>query len=405
MEFAIRRCDQLRPQTRLDAAPPGDYHPAMHKGPLRIAVLGAGPVGIEAALCAQSHGHAVAVYERGQVGEHLMRWGHARMFTPFGANASPLGLQTLQREKRPKDIPAETDLLTGRQFRDAYLVPLSESETLIESMHPQNLVMQIGRAASVKKSEPSEPLPFRLLIRSLSGNTERIDTADVVLDCTGANMTPNWLGDGGLPAVGEIAARQQIPHFLEDVLGEKRDHYAGRSIVLVGGGYSAAHTIQQLATLAEEHPATWVFWLTNGPRGAPLPRIPNDPWKERDKLAAKANSLATRCDGNLEFHPQTQLDEVICHGPDRGFRVAGRSNGRPVQWDVDRVIGAAGFRADLRLSGTLKVDEPAGRIETREAGYYILGAKSFGRDSGFFLKDGIEQVRRVFTLLGAKRAA
>ena len=81
-------------------------------------------------------------------------------------------------------------------------------------------------------------------------------------------------------------------------------------------GYSAATAIYQLAALAEQHPSTWVFWLTRGPRGAPLPRIPNDPLKDRDKLAVKANSLATRSDGNLEFHPQMQLDEVTAHGPD-----------------------------------------------------------------------------------------
>lgn len=381
--------------------PRREYDPQMAKGgPLRIAVLGAGPVGIEAALYAKGCGHTVTVYERGQIGEHLLRWGHVKMFTPFGSNVTPLGLQCLLREKRPKDIPAEADLLTGRQFRDAYLVPLSESETLIESMHPQNLVLQVGRAANVKKSEPDDAMPFRLLVRSVSGGVERIDTSDAILDCTGTYMTPNWLGDGGMPAIGEIAARQFIPHGLEDIAGEKRDSYAGRSIVLVGGGYSAATAICQLAALAEEHPSTWVFWLTNGHRGAPLPRIPNDPLKERDKLAAKANSLATRCDGNLEFHPQTQLDEVISHGPDKGFRVAGRSAGRPVCWDVDRVIGAAGYRADLRLSGTLKVDEPAGRVETREPGYFILGTKSFGRDSGFFLKDAVDQIRTVFAILG-----
>src|SRR4051794_38895923 len=126
--------------------------------PLRIAILGVGPIGIEAALYAKACGHTVTVYERGQVGEHMLRWGHAKMFTPFGANVSPLGLQALLREKRPKDVPAETDHLTGRQFREAYLVPLSESETLIESMHPQNVVLQVGRATNLKKTEPDERL-------------------------------------------------------------------------------------------------------------------------------------------------------------------------------------------------------------------------------------------------------
>ena len=86
--------------------------------PQRIAVLGAGPIGIEAALYARTCGHTVTVYERGQVGEHLLRWGHVRMFTPFGMNTTPLGMSALLREKRANDIPSESDLLTGRQFRE-----------------------------------------------------------------------------------------------------------------------------------------------------------------------------------------------------------------------------------------------------------------------------------------------
>ncbi|MDB5313450.1 MAG: putative glutamate synthase subunit beta [Gemmataceae bacterium] len=369
----------------------------MPKGePLRVAVLGAGPVGIEAALYAKTCGLAVAVYERGQVAEHLLRWGHARLFTPFGMTSTPLGLKVLRRDKPARDVPADADLLTGRQFRDAYLVPLAESELLLESMHPQHAVLHVGRSAGVKKADPDDARrPFRLLVRAVNG-AERIDTADVVLDCTGTYVTPNWLGDGNIPAVGEMAARPHMAHGLEDVLGERKDHYAGRSVVLVGDGYSAATTICGLAALAGDHPSTWVFWLTRGPRGQPLPRITNDPFKERDRLAVRANALATRCDGNLEFHPRTFVDEVICHGPDKGFRVAGRTNGKAVSWDVERVIGAVGYRADLRISTGLRVDEPVGQPETREPGYYILGAKSFGRDSGFLLRDGFDQVRRVF---------
>src|SRR5947209_13532187 len=111
--------------------------------PLRVAVLGAGPVGIEAALYAKACGLTVAVYERGQVGEHLLRWGHVRLFTPFGMNTTPLGLRTLLREKPSRALPADTDLLTGRQLRDAYLVPLSESEALLEAMHPQHAVLHV----------------------------------------------------------------------------------------------------------------------------------------------------------------------------------------------------------------------------------------------------------------------
>lgn len=235
--------------------------------PPRVAVIGAGPVGVEAALYAKSAGCRVAVYDRGQVGEHVARWGHARMFTPFGMNVSPLGLQTLRQERRSKDVPADGDLLSGREFREAYLVPLAESETLLESMHPQTAVLALGRANAVKKSEPDDGRrPFRLLVRGGNG-PERVETADVVLDCTGTFNTPNWLGDGNIPAVGELAARPHVAHGLEDVLGDRKAHYAGKSIALIGDGYSAAATVVQLAALAADHPETWVFWVTNGPAG------------------------------------------------------------------------------------------------------------------------------------------
>ena len=366
--------------------------------PLRVAVLGAGPVGVEAALYAKACGFAVKVYERGRIGEHLARWGHVKMFTPFGLNTTPLGMRALLREKPSRDVPAEGELLTGRQFRESYLVPLAESEALLESMNVQETVINIGRSSAAKKSDADDRKPFRLLIRN-AGGIERVDAADAVLDCTGTYGTPNWLGDGNIPAVGEIPARQHIAHELEDLCGDKRAHYAGKSIVLVGDGYSAATTICDLAALAEEHPATWVFWLTRGQRGQPLPRVTNDPFKERDRLAVRANSLATRCDGNLEFHPQTVLDEVVCHGPDKGFRVAGRSNGKPVSWDVERVISAVGSRPAMTLTCGLRIDEPTGKAETREPGYFVLGAKSYGRNSGFLLRDGFEQVRSVFALL------
>lgn len=355
----------------------------------RVAIIGAGPIGIEAALYAKACGFTVAVYDRGPVGEHVRRWGHGRMFTPFGMNCTPLGLAEVRREKAGRSLPTETDLITGQQFVESYLKPLAESDTVIDALNLEEAVLQVGRATSVKKAEVADVMPFRMLVRDASGK-ERIETADIVLDCTGTFNTPNRLGDGGIPAVGELAAKPQIAWNLEDIAGEKRSHYAGKSIILVGDGYSAATAICALADLAEENNDTWVFWLTHGPRGAPLARIPNDPLKERDRLAVRANSLATRCDGNLEFHPQTVLDEVVCHGPDKGFRVAGRSAGQVVSWEVERVIAHVGYRVDTRINDGLRTDEP---------NYFIMGDKSTVGKSNFLIRDGHDQIRRVFAQL------
>ena len=373
--------------------------------PSRIAVLGAGPIGLEAALYAKSLGLTVSVFDRGPVADHVQRWGFVKMFSPFGMNSTILGKAALLRDTPTRELPADTDTLTGREFRESYLVPLSDSSTLKGCVHPQTTVLAIGRVGWHKSDtpDPKKPLPpFRLLLRDANGQ-ERFDTADGILDCTGTYSKPNWVGDGGIPAAGETAARQHVCYWLDDVLGPRKTHYAGKSIALIGGGYSAAAMICDLAALAEEHQATWIIWLTNGSRTQPLPRIPSDPLKERDRLAARANSLATRCDGNLEYHPQMQVEELICHGPDQGFRIAGKIAGKPMSWDVERVIANVGYRPETGFCSELRVSEPAGgRIETDEPGYFVLGSKSRGRDSHFLLRDGHDQIRRAFAVIQAK---
>lgn len=379
----------------------------MSKIPHRIAVLGAGPIGLEAALHARSLGHTVTVFDRGSVAEAVARWGFVRMFSPYGMNTTPLGRQTLLRESPRREFPADTDILTGQEFRDGYLIPLSESVELRDSLRLQTTVLAVGRAGG-RKPESSDPrrspAPFRILIRD-ANSTERIEIADTVLDCTGGLDRPNWVGDGGIPAIGEIAARPHIPTLVEDILGSRRGHYAGRTVAVIGGGYSAATTVCDLATLAEQDQATWVIWLTHGPRSQPLPRIATDPLKERDRLAARANSLATRCDGNLEYHPQTQIDEVICLGSDQGFRITGRVGGKPASWEVERVIANVGHRPDLGICTELRVSDTPTGLLVDEPGYYILGSKSRGRDSGFLLRDGHEQIRKVLAGISGKRVA
>jgi thioredoxin reductase len=372
----------------------------------RIAVLGAGPVGLEAAAHAAHLGHPIAVYDRGDVAEAVGQWGHVRLFTPFGMNSTPLGLDLVRKEHPQHQLPGPNDLLTGLEFRDAYLVPLALTSKLGDAVKTRTFVVTIGRAGVLKADPPDDPkraaAPFRLLLRDDKG-AERFEEADVVLDCTGTYGRHAWLGDGGIPAAGEIAAEKQVGYGVDDVLGRRKAQYAGKSVIVVGGGFSAATTVCALAQLAEENAATWVIWLTRGPRSTPLPRNPNDPLRERDRLAARANNLATRGDGNVEYHAQVLLDEVTCHGPDRGFRVVGRCNGRPVVWEVDRVVGNVGYLADVNLTRELHVREFAdGAVRQPEPGYFVLGTKSYGRDSNFLLRRGFEQVREVMGLIGKR---
>jgi thioredoxin reductase len=396
----------------------------------RVAVLGAGPIGLEVALYARRLGLPVKIYERGRVGEHWLRWGHVQLFTPFGMNTTPLGRAAIKAANARHEFPADNACITGKEHVAVYLDPLAKGEPLRSCLHAGTAVLHISRQNALKTDDPGDPRrarqPFRLLVRE-SNQRERIEEADLILDCTGTYARHRWLGDGGIPAIGETVAEQHIAYGLEDVLGERRNTYAGRNTLVVGSGYSAATTVCNLATLAEKHLDTWVIWLARGAGTQPIKRIAGDPLRERDRLAVRANTLATRSDGNVEFHAQTVIDAVETAGLDKGFRITGRTAGKPFTRDVERVIANVGYMPDSIMHRELQIQEcyawggpsnlaaalagqrgvdglkhtshGADTLRSPEPSYFILGAKSYGRNSNFLLRVGFEQVREVFSII------
>ncbi len=400
----------------------------MPKSPTpRVAILGAGPIGLEAALYAKHLQFPFTVYERGRVGEYVRRWGHVRLFTPFGMNVTSLGRKALLAAKPQHAFPADDTILTGREHVEQYLAPLAG--LLSGHVKTEMQVLQIGRRGLLKHECPGDPArvrhPFLLLLRDK--NQERLEEADVVLDCTGTYGQHRWLGSGGIPAVGEMQAEAQIAYGLEDVLGEKQKDYANKSILVIGAGYSAATTVNNLAKLAEQHNTTWITWLARSPQSQPLRRLAGDLLRERDRLAVRANNLATRSDGNVEYHPQTVVEAIQALGQGGGFRVTCRCAGEARTWDVERIIANVGYTPETGLYRELQVSDCPATLAARsqaealaaqkgqdgvrlaspgptalrqpEPNFFILGAKSFGRSSQFFLRLGFEQVRDAFALI------
>lgn len=350
----------------------------------QVAVLGAGPIGLEAAVLCRMFDLSVTVYEQGEVGEYLRRWGHVRMFTPWGWNVTPWGMQILRTEYPRRRWPLPETVLTGHEYREVYLLPLAESSLVKECLRLGVRVVGVGRSRDRRG--------WRLLLEDQTGQETSV-RADVVLDCTGVYGHPRWLGDGDVPAKGERAARPYIPHGVVDLLGTERERYAGHCVMVVGNGYSAATNIVALAGLAEQHSDTWIYWVSHGGRGQPLPRLQSDPLKERDRLAARANMLATRGDGHVEFHPHIALEGVHHLGPNNGFRVVGYHGDKQLEWEVDCLIASVGYRAQ-----NLLWDSCASDIDD----YFVVGAKTDPKS--FLLADGHRQLRQVMQkIVGLER--
>lgn len=384
--------------------------------PARIAVLGAGPIGLEAALYARYLGYAVDLYERATVAANLLAWGHVRLFSPFGANRSPLGLAALAAQDPDWQPPGDEALLTGREFAEWYLLPLAKSDLLVDTLHERTEVLAIGRDGPLK-DEPDDPrraeCDFRLLLRSTSADGhvhQRVATADAVIDATGTYGRHNWLGHGGIPAIGELDAAPHIEYGLPDVLGAMHGRYASRNVLLVGDGDSAATSLVALAELAAQAPDTWITWVTRerpgDPSQTPVRVLDDDPLPERGRIARRANQLAADDANHVTHLGATAVEAITWHADLERFavRLIGRHAG---EMEFDQVIANVGYRPDERIYAELNVERPGSAggpmpasLVTGEPDFYILGAKRLGRDSRFLISQGLDEVRQLFTILG-----
>ena len=395
----------------------------------RIAILGAGPVGLEAALYAQNLKLPFTIYEQGRVGEHVWRWGHVKLFSPFGLNTTALGRKAILAADQDHEFPADDACISGREHFERYLKSLAD--VLEGDIKTETRVVSIGRVGFFKHEAPGDAArgkqPFLMLLRER--NQERFEEADIILDCTGTYGQHRWLGPGGIPAIGESQAEPQIAYGLVDVLGDAKKDYINKSVLLIGSGYSAATTAVNLAKLAQEHNTTWITWVARAGHTQPLRRIANDPLRERDRLAVQANMLATRADANVEFRGNTSVDAIEPTGQNQNqaFRVTLKTGGQKKMIEVEKIIANVGYTPDRALYRELQIHECyasfgpmklaaalLGRksqdcltqtcpgpdtLRNPEPNFYVLGAKSFGRNSLFLLRLGFEQVRDVFTLI------
>jgi hypothetical protein len=409
--------------------------------PARIAVLGAGPIGLETALYARYLGYDVDLYERGQVAENVLRWGHVRLFTPWRDNVSPLGLAALSAQNESWRPPDADALLTGRQFAEDYLLPLAHSDLLVDGLRTHTKVVAVGRPRQLKGDnvglEAREEDDFRILLHDESGN-ESVATADVVIDAGGTYGHHNWAGRGGVPAPGETAAGGQIEYGLPDILGRDRENYAGRRVLVVGAGYSAATSVVALAELATAAPGTHVVWITRRAPSAgeagPIAIIDHDRLAERDRLARAANALAGGASSAVEYQPGRMIEAIDRSTANERLSVRLSANldetaaDRRETVEIDRIVANVGCRGDGQVYGELQVHECyasggpmklaaalAGKASadclaqsshgpqsllTTEPDFYILGSKSYGRNPRFLLSIGLAQIRDLFTVIG-----
>src|SRR5436305_4146546 len=285
----------------------------------RIAILGAGPTGLEAALAAEEAGLPFKVYEAAPaVAGNARAWGHIRLFTPWEMNVSPRMRHHLEAAGRA--VPGGSECPTGRDLAERLFEPLAALPEIAPNLRLGTRVIGIGREGLLKHEEIATPErgrhPFRLLLAdatSENSGREWTEGADVVIDATGTWGHPNSLGDGGIPAPGEGAFTNEIRRDIPDFTAE-RHGWAGKTVLLAGAGHSAQTAVRALAGLAKEAPGTRVIWALRNPNPS-WGTHEGDPLPARAELAAAATELAGGAAPAVEARRGVVVEEIA--KPDR----------------------------------------------------------------------------------------
>lgn len=397
---------------------------------LPVAVLGAGPVGLAAAAHLIERGMTPLIFEsHEQVAGNLASYQQVRLFSPWRYNVDKAARKLLEAAGWQMPLPEE--LPSAGELRERYLEPLAQLPQLAQHLKLGHRVTEVARLGFDKvKTRGREQAAF--VIRAQAADGEHEYLASAVLDATGTWSHPNPLGANGIKAHGEQQFAHRISYGMPDILGAERQRYAGKRVLVIGAGHSAAGSLLALAQLAEEAPGTMLVWAV---RGNSLAKTfgggEADGLPARGQLGLRLQALHKA--GRLEIHTSFRIRSIEeQHGY---LRVLGEEVNNVPQFidGIEQIVASTGARPDLDITRELRVRHdpwlestdalaplidpnehscgtvrPHGHRELAhpEQGYYAVGAKSYGRAPNFLMATGYEQVRSVVAALaGDLRAA
>ena len=403
---------------------------------LPVAIIGGGPIGLAAAAHLIEQGLRPCVFEAGfEPGNAVREWRHVRMFSPWRFNVDAAARRLL--EAKGWKAPDTDAFPTGADLLALYLAPLAATLAKAGADLRYNAkVIGVARRHHDRLREGQraagrgrDTAPFVLHV-AVAGGTIQVVEASAVIDCSGTWTSPNPAGAHGLPAPGEAANADQIAYGIPDVLGVRRNTYAGATTLVLGGGHSAMNAVLDLVALARQAPGTRVMWAFR----RPLAEV-NFGGGAADGLAARG-MLGAQAKALIESGQVEVLAPFLVHGIEReGDRllVHGDRGGNADTVLTDRIIVATGFRPDLSWLGEMRLSldpavqatpalaplidpnlhscgtvRPHGEAELRhpdEPGFYVAGMKAYGRAPTFLLATGYEQVRSIAAQLAGDIAA
>lgn len=392
--------------------------------PATIVVIGGGAAGIEAALYARYLGYSVFVFEQSSVGRSMANWGDRILDEVASAASSPLGRAALHAQGNTDHLDklASESTITYREYVEKYLIPVAKTDLLYENIQinssVQGISRMIGQGRDRLSSEQLAESEFRVLIDSAKRGPFAL-IADIILDCSGLQPRPGLAVGGGL-AVGESTQRTERENRelgwyrgKVDLLGKKRDAFAGKKTILWGNSPTACANALDFVSLAGETEGSKLNWLfpkqADGKPAWPIEDANSrQPWTDDD--IQRVNAFRENAPAGSTHMDAWGIDAVSRSDNGQWVIKTQTSLEDSMELQCDCFIDCGtevanwGWLCDLDAERSLpwEKEESIPSPLTAEPHYYVLGQKSSRQGAAMRPSEVHSQIREVFAMIGGR---
>lgn len=369
------------------------------EAPATIAIIGAGPVGLEAAIYARFLGYFVSIFEQRRVAHRMLDWHDRPLDVKVKECTTSMGHAAIAAQNPEYVRRGPDEVFTGRSYAEEYLLPLAKTDLLFDDIHFLSPVVDVSRYRTFITDEIDLQERCNDEFRILVDGRHRgawVSRADVVIDCRGATQRFSGIGPGGGLAIGESAIRDSfLYHAPLDRKFESKS-VVGKHVCLLGQSMRAAQFALEYLTRFGNEANGRLTWILR-------------PERLQDSHVVTKALDAIRNEPSCNMVTIESLGVEQIHRNEAGFYLLKflKDDDSTVEMQCDAVValthGREGSLSRELFDGRSAELEGCPSFVTSEPGLYRLRGGNIEEGAGVGLSDTFRSIRALFAMLAGRQ--
>ncbi len=375
-----------------------DWDPEV-EAPATIAIIGAGPVGIEAAIYARFLGYFVSIFEQRRVAHRMLDWHNRPLDVTVEECTTSMGHAAIAAQNPEYVRRSSNDVFTGKTYAEEYLLPLAKTDLLLDDIHFLSPVLDVSRYRTfvsdvIERQERCND-EFRILVDGRHRGPW-VSRADVVIDCRGESQKMSGMGPGGGLAIGETFLRDSF--LLHTPLDRKFESKSvlGKHVCLVGQSVRAGQfAIEYLQQFGNEG-GSRLTWMIR-------------PDRRHDSLAMEKalNAIREAQSGNIVVLESLGVELIQRNELGQYLLKFLKDDDSTVEMQCDAIVSLTGGRpctlsSELGREQLMRIED-GGSFMASEPGFYVLRGGNIEEGAGVGLSDAFRRIKELFAMLAGRQ--